>query len=342
MTDTHTTPEKPRRRWLRFSLRGLMIVVLLMCVPLAWIAQKYSRMRIEDAVVAEILSADGTVIYPYQKTSSPNGGFAKDPSQPAPGPKWLREHLGENIFASVHCVWLLTDKFGDELVARLPQLDDLEVLSLRSSSLTDSSVDSLLKVSRLEELTLDADHISPQGLNRLSSHPTLRSLSLYGRLASPTQIRQLEPWPSLQELEIHTTMASDKDLSQLAGCKSLRKLALYYLPEVKLLDPSLLEQMTMLEELTVIGSGVSDNSLSHIAQRTQLKTLNLKRGDITDDGLRLLNPLTKLKTLTLRETMVTAEGLQALSEMKSLEEIIVSRNQQIPAGKLGSANILVR
>ena len=342
MTDQHPTSEKPRRRWLSFSLRGVMLLILLLCIPLAWLAQQYSRMQVEDAVVEDILAADGVVIYPYQRMSIPGSGINKDPRKPAPGPKWIRELLGENIFASVFCVWLMKDNFGDDVVARLTRLNDLEVLILNSSHLTDASIDSLLKVSRLKELALDADNISPQALNRLSDHPTLRSLSLYGRLASPNQLRQMQSWPALQQLELNATMASDQDLKYLAGCKNLRKLTLNSLREVKLLDPELLGQMNHLEELRVIGSSINDDSLSLIAQRTTLKKLNLRRSDITDDGLPSLKPLTNLTVLDLSETMVTAEGLEHLSGMKSLKEIIVSRNQQIPADKIGSAEIIVR
>jgi len=332
---------KNNRRWLSFGLRGIMLLILLLCIPLGWIGQKYHRMRVEDGIVDQILAADGTVIYPHHKNPLPHGGFTNNPNNPAPGPQWLRDQLGDNIFARVHCVWLTKGNVRDEIVATLPPLNDLEILVLRSSSVTDACIDSLLQVSRLKELTLDADKISPQALNRLSSHPTLESLTLYGRLSSPNHLRQLKPWQSLRELEIYTSMANDDDLQAIAGFTNLRKLSLHHLPEVKLHDPNLLAKMTMLQELSIVGSRFTDAPLSHIAQRTRLQKLNLRGSDITDEGLALLKPLTQLRTLNVSDTLVTEKGLQSLSEMKSLEEIIVLRHQGIPSGKVGSATIYV-
>jgi len=342
MAPTQPSPTRPRRRWLSFSLRGFLLLILLLSIPLAWLGQKYSAMRIEDRVVDEILAADGTVIYPHQETHSSGSGISKNSNKPAPGPKWLRESLGENIFARVHCVWLTNGPFNDELVAQLPRLRELEIVILNSSSLTDRSIDSLLQVSRLKELTLDADQMSPQGLNRLSSHPTLRSLTLFGRLASPGHLRQLKPWPSLEQLTLYTTMANDEDISEIASSKNLKILNLSYLPAVTLHDPNLLAKLKQLEELSVPGGGINDLSLANIARQTELRKLDLSQTKITDVGLSSLTPLTKLKSLNVSKTQVTAQGLQALAEMKSLEEIIVSQTQAIPAGKLGSATVVVR
>ena len=35
--ETPTTNPKPKRRWLQFSLKGLFVFVLVVCVALGWI-----------------------------------------------------------------------------------------------------------------------------------------------------------------------------------------------------------------------------------------------------------------------------------------------------------------
>ncbi len=43
MTTQPTTPPKPRRRWLQFSLRGLLLLMVVISGPLAWFAWKLER-----------------------------------------------------------------------------------------------------------------------------------------------------------------------------------------------------------------------------------------------------------------------------------------------------------
>ncbi|MBA2117515.1 hypothetical protein [Bremerella alba] len=342
MNPTNESPTKPHRgRWLRFSLRSFMVLIVLLSVPLAWLGQKHARMRIEDEVVDMILAAEGTVIYPHQKEASQDGGFYKSSKNPAPGPKWIRNILGENLFASVQYVWLTNDQVDDELIANLSRLQNLEVVLLNSSSVTDKSIDSLLMVSQLKELTLDADQVSPQAFNRLRTHPIIESLELFGSLASPGQLKQFEPWPQLKHLTLHANMARDEDLLPLLSSTKLQTLTLNFMPQITLKAPKLLARLDSLEELSAIGCSVDDRSVAAIAQMSSLVKLDLFRSDITDNGLPDLKRLTKLEVLSLRETAVTVEGLQALQGMKSLKEIIVSRNQGIPAGKVGSANVVV-
>ena len=51
MTTAPTTTPKPRRRWLQFSLRTLMVVVLLVALPLGWIGILLERSREQERVL---------------------------------------------------------------------------------------------------------------------------------------------------------------------------------------------------------------------------------------------------------------------------------------------------
>ena len=59
-------PRKSRRRLLRFSLRALLVFVLLLSVPLAWFAWKMERARKQREAVEWILGTGGEVLYDYQ------------------------------------------------------------------------------------------------------------------------------------------------------------------------------------------------------------------------------------------------------------------------------------
>ena len=45
--------EKPKRRWFRFSLRTLLVVVAMLSVPLAWVASPHHWIRQRRAAEAE-------------------------------------------------------------------------------------------------------------------------------------------------------------------------------------------------------------------------------------------------------------------------------------------------
>ncbi len=56
---------KPRRRWLRFSLRTLLIVVTVLAVPLGWVGWRRQQVRREQATITWVKEAGGYVVYEY-------------------------------------------------------------------------------------------------------------------------------------------------------------------------------------------------------------------------------------------------------------------------------------
>ena len=59
------TASKPRRRWLQFRLKTLLLVTAVLCVPLAWVGVRMNDKRKERAVIAELERLGGIVEYDY-------------------------------------------------------------------------------------------------------------------------------------------------------------------------------------------------------------------------------------------------------------------------------------
>src|SRR5689334_19583107 len=112
-----------RMKWLRFSLRTLLLLIAVLCV---WLGIQVNAARRQREAVTAILKAGGTVYYDYQfvplprPLGSPRGwGSDKqfDKSQSPPGPAWLRQWVGDEYFRTVVLVNFYDAKpnFGRDL-----------------------------------------------------------------------------------------------------------------------------------------------------------------------------------------------------------------------------------
>ena len=112
--DTEKTA-KPRRRWLRFSLRTLLIVVTVLSVPLGWVGWRLGQVRTEQATITSIEKLGGTVLFRSDPVTIKRSWWEESTD------KWF----GERVF------WSLKElKLGGTQVSVLPvwALDDILIL----------------------------------------------------------------------------------------------------------------------------------------------------------------------------------------------------------------------
>lgn len=74
---------RPRRRFLQFRLRTLLVIVLLLAAPLGWVT---NRRRKQDQAIATIESLGGRVEFRWKNT---------DDYRVPPHSKWLRRLVGD-------------------------------------------------------------------------------------------------------------------------------------------------------------------------------------------------------------------------------------------------------
>jgi hypothetical protein len=82
-----------KRRFLRFSIRTLLIVLTICCVWLGW---KVSRTENQREAVAWVHEMSGSVMYDYEFV---DGSIVRDAKPP--GSEWLRKQLGHHFFDDV-------------------------------------------------------------------------------------------------------------------------------------------------------------------------------------------------------------------------------------------------
>lgn len=143
-------------------LWGLLLVTILA-------EHEYNQIQQRARAVAMIENCGGTVIYDYQW--SPSKEWL--PNAVPPGPKWLRQLLGDKFRANVVEVQLFAgpknqpEDFTDTAAKQLSVLTEVQWLVLMDTNLTDAGLKYLTSLKRLERLDLEGTPVTEAGVQKL-------------------------------------------------------------------------------------------------------------------------------------------------------------------------------
>jgi hypothetical protein len=163
-------PRRPRR-YLRFSLRGTIALILLLGALLGWLVR---RAHIQRDAVAAIERAGGTVYYDWQWK---NGTYLGS-GQPW-APRWLVDFLGDDYFGHVTYVSVtLAPDEVDLVMTQLERLTQVERVSLARSPVGDVRLARIRGLDQIEYLDLSSTRITDDGLVNLAGLRNLSTLLL--------------------------------------------------------------------------------------------------------------------------------------------------------------------
>ncbi len=319
-------PPRPRRRWFRVSLRGLMVLVLIVGGGVGWLGHV---IRTQRAVIKAVAQAKGKVVFDYQREfdATPRGPIAR--TEPA-APRWLRRYLGDELFRSIVSIQYPSLKAPPVLEA-LTRLDRLEDLMIHDESPPDASFASLGAVRGLRSLTLTGPGLTDakiaQALEGLTDLQDLTVEVVRQPLAAALQgLPRYQP--GLTTLRVGRAKVTDADLAAIARLPRLR---LLFTTESTITDAGLvhLGNLAPLADLTLMGAKLTDEGLVHLARLPALEHLDLSSTRITDVGLVHLTRLPKLARLELANTGVTDAGLPELARIRTLTELDLGGNLAI-------------
>lgn len=191
--------------------------------------------------------------------------------------------------------------FGDADLKALANLENVEMLTLTDTAVTDEGCRELLRARALVEIAIISDKISDKTLAGLAKLPALRSL-------------QIHRGPKI----------GDEGLRQLSGCIGLREL---YLKETAITDRGLLaiHKLPQMSSLMLDGTLVSDEGVAALADMQNLGLLSLNRTRVVGHGVAKLQDNEKFN-LYLDETPATDDGVIAIAQrLSNLELISVNR-----------------
>ena len=165
-------PKQLSRPWwnyVRFSLRAMIVVVLLIGCGLGWVVRSAHVQR--DAVAA-IGKAGGIVSYDWEWS---NGKSI--PGGKPWAPKWLVDLIGVDYFGHVTSVWL-EQPATDGAIVEVGHLTQLERLQLVGGFVSDGELAHLKGLTKLSNLCLS--NVSDAGLAHLKGLTKLKGLILGG------------------------------------------------------------------------------------------------------------------------------------------------------------------
>jgi hypothetical protein len=245
------------RRRLGFSLRRLLLLLLVFAFPFSWMAIDIQSAVKQHAVVKSVKDIGGAIRYDFE----PPAGFAT--SSTPPGPWWIRKLLGVDLFA------------------------DVTGIDLTRSTINDIGLHDLEGLTQLKDLKLGYTAVSDAGLEHLRGLNQLQSLGLNGTRVSDAGLQYLEGLKQLRALNLDETNITDLGLQDLRGLKQLRTL---YLNRTAINDIGLksLEGLPRLQDLFLNRTAVSDMGLEYLKGLPKLHLLFAQGTNVTAAGVEKL------------------------------------------------------
>ena len=306
------------RRLMSFRLRTLLLLTTVVAILCGWLGRQVYRKSIERPVVELVTAKGGQVGYQHQWNSD---RVIYDPSIEAPGPKWLRTLLGDDLFTVAESARLIY--YAEEDLQQVAKLPNLTTLQLWGESLGDAGVDSLRKMEQLESLSCVGVTLPDESFGRLAQLPRLTALSLTGKSATGEHVRQLAEFANLQDLTLMESKATEDDFRSLGGLRKLETLEVFRCPQFTDQSFAGFKQLTKLKSVRLVETGFQGETLAAIGELRSLESLYFLGHPIDDHELASLSELSNLVTLELSKTKITNQGLASLAGLSRLQVLAV-------------------
>jgi internalin A len=266
MRDEGKSVSRSWHRFMRLSVRGLIVLVLVIGAGLGWLVH---TARIQREAVAALDNVGCHISYDWNWQ---NGMYV--PGGPPWAPKWLVELIGVDYFGHVTRV-MISDrsKASDATLEPIGRLIGLKQLFLFESSVGDAGLIRLKGLSNLATLDLSGTRVTDAGLTHLSGLDKLTRLELRGFHVTEAGLTHVRELKGLTHLDLGFNAVTDTGLAQLKVLSNLSTLDLRW-------------------------TKVSDAGLVHLKELSSLSSVNLHKTHVTDAGIsELTQALPNLKII---------------------------------------------
>lgn len=215
---------------------------------------------------------------------------------------------------------------GDELLAAVSQLPNLETLDLTRTKITSAGLAKWKPPASLKTLMLIECDISKGALSSLKNHPKLETLRLCDTKTDSQCLLELGTINTLDELDLSGTLVDDACLPALREFPKVLDLSV---ADTKFTEEGVWELAKLkmkVKRLDLSRLPIEDRAVMALSNGKALERLVLSGTTITDDMLYyLFNKRVPLE-LAIDNTPVTAEGVVRLVYQTRLFRLEVSAN----------------
>jgi hypothetical protein len=198
-------------RWYQYSLRTLLIFMLLVSILMSYIAVRKRHAERQQEIVAALRKKYVGLWYDYQS----NGFGSPEYERPLTQPQFLLDWLGIDFFHSVVGVGysveevsgkgrrLKTLPFEDDDLQYLLGLEELKVLHLDSQPISDHTLEQIQRLNKLEKLGLAETNITDEGLRHLDVLKNLKIIYLNKTSVTLDGIKRMQKMHPGLEIKLH-------------------------------------------------------------------------------------------------------------------------------------------
>ncbi|MFC1757706.1 hypothetical protein ACFL2H_02960 [Planctomycetota bacterium] len=258
------------RRWTRFSVRTLLVVIALFSI---WLGSEVNRARRQRDALNVVQQLGGFVNFDYQAGEEHvmvTKESPKDRYVNWQGPFWV---AGPDI--KPHGPVFLHSLLGDEF------FQNIENVGLSLTAASDSDLATLARIRSLQSIELQGTKITDKGLNHLSGLRSLRSLDLSGTLVSDDGLR-------------HLSEHSELELLRLSGCTRLTVKALSHLHKLPNLKVLILGKGSIVSDgrrRSFPATPITDEGIQFLKHFSSLEVLQVVGTPLTEEAVKELGEM---------------------------------------------------
>jgi len=250
-------PEKPRRRWFRFSLRNLLIAIFLFAIFPCMGLNRLYKQRMSGAEIERSGPFVGYVCRfnnPFTGSSLYSQDWFEDPDSYAKLKNFSREYLCDIKISGGRL------NATDDTILILRQLPNQDWLDVIGSEITDVGAKRILKMKKLVVLGLFETSITDDGLADLATMDNLIGLDVSGTGITDAGLKYVSHMKNLTSLGFGSNKITNAGVSHLVG-------------------------MANVKAVWLDSTGIKDDSLDLLATMPNLGNLLLCHTQVSDEGV---------------------------------------------------------
>lgn len=253
-----------RKRLAQYSLRALLILMLVCAVAFGWLSIR----RRAHEIVRRLRDEGAAISFAHH--------YAATTPAPSPlvsaGMRWARSIVGEYAF-STPVALSVPHALSPDALDSIRHLTKLQRVFLNNSNANDQTMAFICRSEELTTVYCGGTEITDDGIKALQNSPKVEAVVVWDTPISDASIKTLTSLPELTLLYLQETNVSDAGVAELAS-SGLR---------------------TQLRELDLSGTNVTGACLESVSRLQSLERLMLRHLPISEDRLLQLKDLTKLR-----------------------------------------------